>query len=118
MIGVGDARALAPRMDFAAEALEVAGLRVRRLGAHASAADALAALSGPLSVVAPCADDAGYADVMAELGPALAGRARAVVLATRENEALREHATAFVHRGADLVAALDAILRALEEAPR
>lgn len=118
VIGVGDARALAPRMDFAAEALEVAGLRVRRLGAHASAADALAALSGPLSVVAPCADDAGYADVMAELGPALAGRARAVVLATRENEALREHATAFVHRGADLVAALDAILRALEEAPR
>src|SRR5690606_28978969 len=65
VLGVGDAGALAPRTECARDAFEGAGLRVRVGGAHAGAKEALAALPGAPSVVAPCADDESYARVMA-----------------------------------------------------
>ncbi len=115
VIAVGDARALAPRVDFAREALEVAGLRVTTLPPQRSAADALAAIAELAPVVLPVASDDDYRAVLEVLAPALRERgARAIVAATPV--ALDELADAAVHRKCDLPAALGSILAALEAA--
>ncbi len=120
VLGVGERRAFAPRVDFARDVLEVAGLRVETLAVLESAEAARAALPAALpAVVVPCAADGDYAAVLEALSPALRERgARAVVAATREAEALRELADVFVHRGADLPAALAALLEAAEGGAR
>lgn len=113
VVAVGDARALRPRMDFAREQLAVAGLGIE-VSVHASAAEALAGDVPP--VVIPVASDEDYPALARALVAPLRERgARAVVLATRPTDALREAGPdAFVHRGADLVGALEAVLDALE----
>ena len=115
VVAVGDARALRPRMDFAREQLAVAGLDIE-VSVHPSAAEALAVDVPP--VVIPVASDEDYPALAREIIAPLRERgARAVVLATRPTDALREAgADAFVHRGADLVRALEAVLDALEAA--
>lgn len=114
VLGVGDARALRPRMELVREALAVAGLEVELRPAQPSAAEALAGDVAP--VVAACASDEDYPEVArAVVAPLRERGARAVVLATRPTDELRaSEPDAFVHRGADLVRALEAVLDALE----
>jgi methylmalonyl-CoA mutase cobalamin-binding subunit len=116
VLAVGDARTIEPRIAFVVDVLAVAGLeaRIRRA---TTPSELLAAAQDELGrVVVPCATDEEYLDVARALVPRLRERgARFVVLATRPNDALRASgADAFVHRGADLVSALDAALTALE----
>lgn len=113
VLGIGEARALRPRLDFARDALAVAGLEVE----VRSAPTAAEALEGELApVVAPCASDDDYLEVARATVASLRDRgARAIVLATRPSDALRELGPdAFVHRGADLVGVLGAVLDLLE----
>lgn len=116
VLAVGDARTIEPRIAFVVDVLAVAGLeaRIRRA---TTPSELLAGAQDELGrVVVPCATDEEYLDVARALVPRLRERgARFVVLATRPNDALRASgADAFVHRGADLVSALDAALTALE----
>lgn len=120
VFGVGEPRALGPRVDFARDVLEVAGLCVEALAVRERAEDALAALPASLpAVVVPCAADGDYAAALEALAPALRERgARAIVAATREVDALSALADVFVHRGADLPRALGAVLDAAEGGAR
>lgn len=113
VIGVGDPAALRARMEFARESLAIGGLAVEVHPARASVAEAMADLGELSGVVAACASDDDYPALASDVVSALRDRgARGVVFATRPTEGL--HADAFVHRGADFVQVLGAILDLLE----
>ncbi len=119
VLGVGDARALKPRMDFARDVLEVAGLAVTMLEARASTDHALAALPERAPAeVNPCASDDDTLAVLRALAPRLRERgAEQIVAATKPSDILREAGAArFVHRGADLASVLGELVAALEVA--
>jgi methylmalonyl-CoA mutase len=111
LVAVGDARALRPRVAFAREALEVAGLSVDAIGPVARAEDA--GEIGARAVVL-CAADADYAALLEALAPKLEGRH--VVLARAPSDELR--ADAFLHAKADRIEVLSAIATAARGAPR
>ena len=117
LVSVGDARALRPRVDFAREQLRAAGLAID-VRAASSAAEALAFAreGGVAPVMIPVASDEDYPALARELvGPLREEGALAIVLATRPSDALEAlNVDAFVHRGGDLVRALEAVLDALE----
>ncbi len=118
VLGVGAARALKPRMDFARDVLQVAGLEVVFVEACESAEAALAALPDPLPpTVIPCASDEDTPEVFGALESALRERgALAVLTAAKPTDALREAgATRFAYSGADLVDVLGELLTTLED---
>jgi methylmalonyl-CoA mutase len=116
LVAVGEARELAPRVDFAREALAVGGLEIVGGTVERSAEAAREHLSDARIAVL-CASDEAYESLLGELAPALRERgATQVVLATRPTEALTTAgADRFVHRGCDLVAVLEALVATLEE---
>ncbi len=113
VLGVGEVRAIKPRMDFAREALEVGGFEVEVLGPVASAADA-GALAASAPIVCVCATDDDTEAVVGALAPGLreAG-ARAVVVAGAPREGL--DADAFVHRKMNATETLERLVAKLEE---
>lgn len=114
VIGVGEARAIKPRMDFAREALEVGGFEVEVLDPAASADAALEAHASAAPIVCVCASDEETEPTLKALAPKLreAG-ARAVVAAGAPREGL--DADAFLHRKMDAAETLDRLVRRLEE---
>lgn len=111
LFAVGELRALGPRVDFAREALAVGGLELVGDAVHPSAEAALEArVDARIAMV--CAADEAYGEILGVLVPALVqGGVEHVVVAARPTEALRQAGvSAFVHRGGDLIAALEGVL--------
>jgi methylmalonyl-CoA mutase len=122
LLAVGERKALAPRVDFAREALEVGGLEAVG-GAIAPDAEHAREQLTDARVAVLCAADERYEALLRELGPALRERGvTKLVVATQPTEALSEAlseagADLFVHRGCDLVGVLEALVATLEERP-
>ncbi|HJL17268.1 MAG TPA: methylmalonyl-CoA mutase family protein [Sandaracinaceae bacterium LLY-WYZ-13_1] len=115
VMGVGAATALKPRMDFAREALEVAGLRAAVLDAREAPEAALEALDarGAPATVAICASDDDVPEVVPRLVGALRERdVRVVVVAGRPSEGL-DGVDRFVHLGMDAVEVLGGVVAIL-----